>query len=41
MSDTFECCEYGDFFTHTEDEEERIYPELCDCICHTEDDEEW
>lgn len=30
---TFECCEWGDNQTDTEDGEV-IYPDLCTCICH-------
>lgn len=33
------CCDNEDL-THTDAEGERIYPELCDCICHTRDDED-
>lgn len=34
---SFECCEWGDFYV--EDEEGRIiYPKLCDCICHVDED---
>lgn len=40
MYDTFECCAWGDFLLHTEETGERIYPDLCDCVCHWEDDGE-
>lgn len=36
--DTFECCEYGDNLTETDDGE-IIYPSLCSCICHVEFEE--
>jgi hypothetical protein len=33
------CCEDADL-THSEETGERIYPELCECICHVDEEEE-
>lgn len=35
---SYECCEYGDNYIETDDGD-LIYPDLCECICHTEDDD--
>ncbi len=35
---SFECCQYGDM-VETDEDGEAIYPDLCDCICHVNDEE--
>lgn len=40
MIDTFECCEYGDNLVETLDGDE-VYPDLCDCVCHVDNEEYW
>lgn len=34
---TFDCCEYGDDKVYNEWGME-IYPDLCECICHCEEE---
>lgn len=34
-----DCCAFPDMVTT--DDNEVIYPELCSCICHTRDEDEW
>lgn len=36
----YDCCEYGNMMTETDDGDD-IYPDLCDCVCHTEEDFEY
>lgn len=37
---TFECCQYGDNMVDTDDGDP-IFGELCDCICHIEENYEY